>query len=35
MNLEIKIKEEEDFEYFDIHRGIDGFFDDDTENEKR
>ena len=25
--------EEEDFDYFDIHRGIDGFADDDEENE--
>ena len=33
MNLEIEIKEE-DFDYFDIDRGIEGSFDNDTEGER-
>ena len=35
MNLEIEIKQEDDIEYFDIHRGFDGFDDDDKENETK
>ena len=35
MNQEIEIKQEQDLDYFDIHRGIDGFVDDDKVNKKR
>ena len=34
MNLEIEIKKEEDFDYFDIDHGIDDFDNKDTEGER-
>ena len=34
MNLEITIKKEEDFDYFDIHRGLEDFSDSDKENKR-
>ena len=33
MNLEVEMKKKEDLDYFDIHRGMDGFVDNVEEKE--